>query len=157
MGRLLAIALLLAAAQPTPAIPAVEGSDRLLAGGAAALGAVVGAVLGSSTALALGASLAGINDAARAVPELAFPPACAAIGAGAAGAVAGGAGPAWAGGVGALAGAGIASLGIALAWPAVSLQDQDVRFALVVLAPAALAAFGAGAGAALFASSGDEQ
>lgn len=153
---MLSLALLLLTAAPVDLAErsaAVVPADRALAGGAAALGAFAGAVLGSSMALGMGASLAGTNDAARAVPELAFPPAAAAVGAGAAGAAAGGAGAGWAGGVGALAGAGLATLGIALAMPVAAnegSQQRNARFAAIVLAPAAAAALGAGGAAALF-------
>lgn len=141
----LSVALLLtsqAAVAPTPA-------ERAVCASGAALGAFAGAVLGSSAALGMGASLSGFNDAVSTVPELALPPALAAVGGGAAGSATGGAGAGWAAGVGALAGGGIATLSIALTTTDTgSVSERNQRFTVLVVVPAAMAALLAGAGAA---------
>ena len=148
----LALALLLMTAAEGPVRPGdgeLTPTDRVVTAAAVALGAVAGAVLGSASALAVGASRAGFNDDAHAVPELALPPTFAALAAGAAGSLAGGSDAGWAGGVGALLGGGIATLGIALVMPADGPQQQDARFVALLLAPAVAAALVSAAAAAV--------
>lgn len=145
---MLTFALLLAIAPPVEPTPA----ERAVCAGSAALGAIAGAVLGSSAALGMGASLSGFNDAVSTVPEVALAPALAAIGGGAAGAATGGPGAGWAAGVGALAGGAAGTLSIALTTTdGGSVPERNQRFTVLVLVPAMLAALVGGGGAALFA------
>ncbi|MBI1947521.1 MAG: hypothetical protein HYS27_17655 [Deltaproteobacteria bacterium] len=130
---------------------------RLTAGGGAALGALVGGLLGGPMALGLGAALTGVADEAVGVPAIALPPVLVAVGAGVGGLTAGDARAGWGAGIAGALAAGAVSVTaglLLLDGGGVIANDPGMTFAIVAAGPALAAALVAAPTAALLVDAG---
>lgn len=157
-GLILASALVLGVdpAATQIAARAPTATERAVAAGGAAVGALAGGLLGASGALAAGAALSNVNPSAQPLPYFALPPPLCALGAGVGGWAAHGPRAGWAAGVASFLASGAATLGLGLALvdqgsTSGAAADPGSTLLLAVAAPTLAGALAAGAAAALFA------
>jgi hypothetical protein len=144
------IAIVALAIAPHALAVDATSEDRLIAAGAAAIGAGTGAAFGASAALLAGSALSGFNRQAVGVPYAVLPPIFAAAGAGLGGAAGSGARAGWAAGLAGLAGAGAVSIGVDVWLLDGTKHNEAATIGLAVLGPTLASAVAAGAFAAWF-------